>query len=266
MIDDECRYYKLTQEAKLQIQYAVPSIQRQALAFKLKQIQAAKEKLNTLLSTIKKRIKHQNDTLYTYYQVDSLIQKLDDAQRDIRVSLAIDHPLKIEYIKLDELLTKLGMAQKKRESTRNNLEKQKNWSVQVQAGAQQYLPFNHTQTVQPYVALFLRYNLGSLYNNNKIDESLTRYTDWKSKRVNGVQKQLFQLINSINLLLVAEQERLKHLQLSYQKYDGLSKQMHLVDSIKASRFSQRIEIDRLMMDIEIKYVKYMVELLRGVAS
>ena len=86
------------------------------------------------------------------------------------------------------------MAQKKRESTRNNLEKQKNWSVQVQAGAQQYLPFNHTQTIQPYVALFLRYNLGSLYNNNKIDKSLTRYTDWKSKRVNGVQKQLFQLI------------------------------------------------------------------------
>ena len=74
LIDDECRYYKLTQEAKLQIQYAVPSIQRQALTFKLKQIQAAKQKLNTLLSIIKKRIKHQNDTLYTYYQVDSLIQ------------------------------------------------------------------------------------------------------------------------------------------------------------------------------------------------
>ena len=68
------------------------------------------------------------------------------------------------------------------------------------------------------------------------------------------------------MLLVVEQERLKHLQLSYQKYDELSKQMHLVDSIKASRFSQQIEIDRLMMDIEIKYVKYMVELLRGVAS
>ena len=55
LIDDECQYYKLTQEAKLQIEFVIPWIQRQALFFKIKQIKAAKNKLNTLLIAIQKK-------------------------------------------------------------------------------------------------------------------------------------------------------------------------------------------------------------------
>ncbi len=265
LIEDECQYYKLTQEAELQIQFAIPSVQRQALYFKLKQIQIAKNKLNSLLTTIQKKIDHQNDTLHAYYQVDLLIQKLDDEERDIRINLAIDPPPKIEHTRLVELLNNVRIAQKKRQLTRNNLEKQYNWSVQLQAGAQQYAAYNynHNQPVQPYVAVFLRYNVASMYSNNKVDKSLTHYMDWKNKQVNGVQKQLLQLINSVESLNAAEQQRLEHLQLSYQKYDRLSKKMYAMDSIKALHFGQQITIDRIMAEVEINYVKYIIDGLHG---
>ena len=264
LIDDECQYYKLTQEAKLQIEFVIPWIQRQALFFKIKQIKAAKNKLNTLLIAIQKKIDHQNDTLHTYYQVDSLIQKLDDEERDIRVDLAIHQPPKIEHIQLDKLLNNVMLAQKKRQLTRDKLEKQYNWSVQLQAGAQQYAHENHNQSVQPYVALFLRYNIGAINSNNRMGKSLDHYMDWKSNQVNGIQKQLVQLTHSIESVNSAEKQRLKHLQLSYQKYDGLSKKLYTMESIKALHFQQQIIVDRIMMEIEIAYVKYIINLLRGI--
>ena len=264
LIDDECQYYKLTQEAELQLQFAIPNIQRKALYFKLKQIQAAKNKLKVLLDSIQKKIDHQNETLPAYYQVDSLLQKLDDEEREIRVNLSMDTPPQIKHIKLDELLNNVRMAQKKRQLTRSNLEKQYNWSVQLQAGAQQYEAYNHNnnQKVQPYVALFFRYNMASMYSNNRVDKSLTHYMDWKSKEVNGVQKKILQLINTVESLNAAEQQRLNHLQLNYQKYDGLSKKMYVMDSIKALHFERQIIIDRIVAEIEIKYVKCILDLLQ----
>ena len=266
LIDDECQYYKLHQEAKLQIQFLILSLQRQALVFKLKQIQMAKNRLNEMLTTIQKKIDHQNDTLHTYYQVDSMLQKLDDSERDIRVNLVIDSSPKIEYIRLSELYTKVMVAQKKRQLTRNNLEKQYNWSVQVQAGAQQYLADKNNQSVQPYVGLFLRYNLGSISSNNKVDHSLDSYMDWKGKQVDGVQQQLLQLISSIKSMRIEEQKRLTHLLLNYKKYDRLSKKMNALDSIKAVHFGEQIAIDHIMVEIEIKYVKFINDLLQRVGA
>lgn len=266
LIDDECQYYKLTQEAKFQIQFAIPSIQRQALYFKLKQMQIAKNKLQALLNTIQNKIDNQNDTLQAYYQVDSLIQKLDDEERNIRVNLTIDPPLKVEHIRLDVLLNKVKMAQEKRQVTRNNLEKQYNWSVQLQAGAQQYGAYSHIQrqSIEPYVALFLRYNVASMYSNNKVDKSLTHYMDWKNKQVNGVQKKLMQLIYSVESLNAAEQQRLNHLQLNDKKYDRLIHKMHAMDSIKALHFRQQILIDHIMLDIDMKYLKFIINRLQKI--
>ena len=78
------------------------------------------------------------------------MEKLESEERDIRVNLAIDQPSKIDHVQLDKLLSDIRVAQKNRQLTRNDLEKQYNWSIQLQAGAQQYLPSNQykNQTVE----------------------------------------------------------------------------------------------------------------------
>ena len=150
----------MTQEAKLQIQFAIPSVQRQALNSKLQQIKRAKDKLNRLLKIVQQKIEKQNDTLRSYYQLDSLKQRLDDAERDIEVNLSMQQPSKIKHVRLKALLSQIQVAEHKRQLTRNKLEKQYNWSVQLQTGAQQNVTNNNfNQSVQPYVAVFLRYNL-----------------------------------------------------------------------------------------------------------
>lgn len=266
LINDECNYYKLTQEASLQIQFAIPNAQKKAQHFKLQQINSAKNKLNALLKTIQKKIDSQNETLTSFYKVDSSLQKLDEAEREIQVNLAIQQPPDIVTIKLKDLLNQIWTAEKKRKLTRNKLEKLQNWSVQIQAGGQQsFSSFTHNKTIQPYAALFLRYNLGSIPSNDKKDKSLNHYMDWKNKQVNGTQKQLSRLIRSVALLKSVEEQRLNRLKVHYNKYYGLTKKLSAVNSFKASRFKQQIKIDRIMMDIEIKYLEYFTQRLNEIS-
>lgn len=271
LIDEECRFYKLNEEAKLHIAFAITNVQRQALLFKLRHIQTAKNKMTDLLKAVQNKIDQQDNTINSYYHIESLLQKLEDAQQDIRINLAMQQPPKLKPVKLKILLRQVWDAQKKRQQTLNQLEKQYNWAIQLQAGGQQYLSYdpnmntNQVQSqnkkIQPYVGLFLRYNLGSIASNHKVDKSLNHYMDWKNKQVNGIQSQLAHLNSSIALLKSAQQQRLTQLNQHYQKYDSLNKKMDGVDSIKAVHFKEQIEVDRIMMEIEIKYVTCLIDLL-----
>jgi hypothetical protein len=264
LIQNECRCYQLDQEAKLQIQFAIPSIKMKALSFKRRQIQVAKKKLNAILAKIKQRVDHHDETLQFYYAVDSSLKKLEDAELQIEVDLASQHLPKIEYTKIGYLLKNVLMARMERQKTLNALEKQNNFSVEVQAGAQQSLSNRTNQQVQPYFALYLRYNLGSIPSNHKVDHSLQRYMNWQNKQVLGTQKSLSNLMTTVRKLKGVEEGRLTRLVEHYRKYDAVIKKMEAINSIKAAHFKRQLTVDRILMKIEIDYLKHIIVLLRGV--
>lgn len=258
---DECNYYRLHQEAKWQIQFAIPQLHAEALKFKLQLIQNAKIKLNRILGDIQKKIASHHDTMHHYYQVDSILEHLKTNEHEIHVRLALQQLPKIRPIKIRQLLNQLEIAQRARQATRNKLKKQDNWSLEVQAGAQQAISMNQKQSMLPYAGLFVRYNLGSIPSSGHVDKSLNDYMNWKNKQVNGVQKQLSDLMLSIAELKSTEHQQLNSLTLNDQKYAGFSKNLHSIHSTKATHFSQQVEIDRLLVNIEIQYVKRMIDLI-----
>ena len=263
LINDECNYYKLTQEAKLQIQFAILNIQKNALYFKLKKIRLAKDKLNTIKETVQHKIKSHDDTLSSWYNLDTSLQKLNEVEHEIQTNIAIQQPYSIRTVRLNRLLKDIWVAEEKRKATLNKLDKLNNWSLQVQAGAQQSLSsLSQNQAVKPYAALSLRYNLASVYSNYKTNTSLNHYTEWKAKQVNGTQQKLSRLIRSISRLKDAEDERLKQLMTTYNNYYGLSKTLNTIDSSNANRFKQQITIDQIMMEVEISYLKHFTYLLK----
>lgn len=265
LIQDECNYYKLTQEAKLQIQYAIPNIQKKALYFKLKKIQMAEQQLNTIRETVRLKITKHDDNLASLYTIDSALQKLNESEREIKANLAIQQPFNIKTIPLNLLSKKIWNAEEKRQATLNKLDKLNNWSLQIQAGAQQSLSsFSQNQAVKPYGALFLRYNLASPYNNFKTNQSLNHYTEWKAKQVNGTQRKLSRLIESIASLRAIEEERLNLLMSTYQRNAELNKKLDTVDSVNANRFKQQVMMDQIMTEVEISYLKHLTYLLKEV--
>jgi hypothetical protein len=263
LIHDECQYYQLSQEAKIYIQYAIPRVRSQALSYKLELIQTAKHKIQRVLRTISQRIEHHHDTLQHYHQMDLMLQRLINEERDIHIQLALERAPQMHQLKIKDLLAKIGAAEHQRQKTKNQLAKHYNWSLQVQVGAQQqYEDYPESKhTVQPYAGLFVRYNLGSMLSNKTMNKSLESYSDWKNKQINGIQNQLIELMRSVTMLRQAEQQRLDSLNSSYRQYSSLSQKVNVLDSTKAAHFGQQIEADSLFMQIEINYIKHLLALL-----
>jgi hypothetical protein len=261
LIEEECTYYTLNQAAQLQIQFAMQRVKVDALQFKLQHIRIAANKLKQILKTIKKRLDSHNDTLRTYYGINETLIKLEDAEREIAVDLASQQFPKIPHANLKKLLANLSTAQAKRQKTLNKLERQKNWSIRMEAGAQRDLSSDYNKNVQPYFALLVRYNLGSMMSNNKMKHSFSDYMVWQKRQVNGSQRNLEHLILSIVALKEAETVRLSHLKQSYEHHRGLSMQLSAVHSIKATHFKREVEVDKIMLDIELHYLQRSIELL-----
>lgn len=266
LIKEECLYYRLNQEAKLQVEYALIAAKNEALQYKLRQIKSAKQQVRILLKKIKDKVDKHNDTMHSYYEMDSSLRKLDDVERQIYVDLVAQHTPKIPAIHLQKLLNELRNAQYQRQQTLNNLNKNDNWSMQLQAGAQRNWPTNGSQNIQPYFALLVRYNLGSISTAKQMNHSLDTYMQWQNQQVLGTQNKLVNLLRVLKQLKAVEEERLDHLKENYQKYHALSKQINDGNSLDAQHFKQQIDIDRLLMDIEIKYINYSLMQMRRMVS
>ena len=259
LVQQECTYYKIKQEALLKIQYALSNAQKQAFLYKLKFLHAAKVKLSTQQKRVQKKIKDQNDTLSSIYEVDSALHRINETEREIELNLAILQPVSINSIPLNQLIQKLSVADKKRQATLNKLEKFSQWSLQVQAGAQHNIQnFNHHDSAQPYGSLLLRYNLGSLVNNKAMDTSLNEYSHWKSQEINGIEKKLLRLQQSLSFLKMTEKNHLKNLMVKYKKYSALEKKLSILNSYKAQKFTQKIKTDQILLNVEIKYLQFFI--------
>jgi hypothetical protein len=262
LITDECRCYKLNQRAKLYIQFAIPSIKAHALRFKLKQIQIVKAKLLTLLATVKQRLNRQHDTLPYYYHLEGSLKTLEDTERQIHVDLASQTLPHLERTNLNHLLKAILNAKTKREKTRLDIEKQNNLSMQLQVGGQQNVSHIQNQNVQPYFAVYVRYNLGAILSNGKREQALSDYTSWQNRQVLGAQKNLAHLIQAFQLMKKAEENRLTLLTRNARSSRQLHQKMTGLDSINASHFKQQLEIDKLMLQIELNDVKYTISKLQ----
>ncbi len=263
LIHEECAYYRLDQEAQLQVRYSIASVKFEALKFKLAQIQIAKQQLKKILLAIKKRIDSHNDTLRTYYEIESSLMKLDDAEREIEVDLAGQQAPKMRPRKLGNLLKELSLARERRQKTMNQLEKQNNWSMRFEAGAQQDFSNHYNKSAQPYIAVLLRYNLGSAFSDKLMNQALGEQTLWQENQLTGTQNQLSKLMLSLASLKAATEDRLSGLRQNYQNYARLSRKLTISKSTKAIHFRQEVEVNKMMLAIEINHAKRMIELLQA---
>ena len=264
LIVEECEFYQLNQRAKLQVQFAIDTVKIKALRSKLDAITDAKKKLNKVLGVISQRVAHHNDTIQRYYKVDSSLKRLQDEERQIHVELVNLKAPSIKATPLNHLLNDLVHAQKAHQRTLNRLKKQDNWSFQLQAGAQQNLATNHmqTQTVLPYFALYFRYNLGALTSDHQVDKSEASFDAWQTQHVFGVQRKLSNLITAAASLREAQEKRLHYLLQSYHQYDDLMVHMKPINTPDAEKFKQEIQVDKILANVEIKYVDKTVHLLQ----
>ena len=115
--------------------------------------------------------------------------------------------------------------------------------------------------VDPYFSLNARYNLGTMASNRLLNASRDSYMKWKGSQVNGMPKELANMIASAVRLKKAEEQRLEQLS-GYLGGDGtLVRLIGDVDSPEALDFKTVLKGNQLLNAIEQAYSQRRVDLL-----
>lgn len=270
LADNECEVYRLGLQVQNVAQYALIGLDEQALTYKLGLFDQASNQMQPIIDKLKEQVRTQNATVIDLYNAQTLMRKIETMAQQTKRELAVVRRTSQwrKGISLNELLKNIWQAEATRQGNLTQLEKQSNWGLELQAGLKKTLS-NTSNTVNgsdsnqfdPYFSVNARYNLGALASNRLLDASQESYMKWKGSQVNGMPKELANMIASAMKLKKAEQGRLTQLS-GYLDGDGtLVQLMADVDSPEALNFKTVLKGNQLLNAIEHAYTKRRVDLL-----
>ncbi|AXF86444.1 hypothetical protein DTO96_102198 [Ephemeroptericola cinctiostellae] len=270
LADNECEVYRLSLQMQNVVQYALAGLDEQALTYKLGLFDQASNQMQPIMDKLKQQVRTQNATVIDLYNAQTLVRKVETmAQQTKRELAAVRRTSQWRKgVSLNDLLKNMWQAEAGRQANLTQLEKQGNWGLEVQAGLKKTLSnTNNTSNnsdsnqVDPYFSVNARYNLGAVVSNRLLDASRDSYMKWKGNQVNGMPKELANMIASAVKLRNAEKERLAQLS-GYLGSDGtLVQLMGDLDSPEALNFKTVLKGNQLLNAIEQAYAQRRVDLL-----
>ena len=270
LADNECEVYRLNLQVQNAAQYTLAGLDEQALTYKLGLFDQAGNQMHPIIDKLKQQVRTQNATVIDLYNAQSLLRKVETmAQQTKRELAAVRRTSQWRKgVSLNDLLKQVWQAEAGRQTNLTQLEKQGNWGLELQAGLKKNLnQTNNTSNnsdsnqVDPYFSVNARYNLGAVASNRLLDASRDSYMKWKSSQVNGMPKELANMIASAVKLKNAEKERLEQLS-GYLGSDGtLVQLMGDLDSPEALNFKTALKGNQLLNAIEQSYTQRRVDLL-----
>ena len=269
LADNECEVYSLNLQVQNVAQYALAGLDEQALTYKLDLFERARNEMQPVIDQLKQQVQTQNATVIDLYNAQALIRKIETmAQQSKRELAAVRRTSQWRKgTSLNGLLKQIWQAESERQTNLTELEKQGNWGLELQAGLKKNLSNTNATSgsdsnqVDPYFSLNARYNLGTMASNRLLNASRDSYMKWKGSQVNGMPKELANMIASAVRLKKAEEQRLEQLS-GYLGGDGtLVRLIGDVDSPEALDFKTVLKGNQLLNAIEQAYSQRRVDLL-----
>lgn len=253
-----CELYKASSSVQLSLQYALPSIEKDALTHRLALIDEASKSLDALIDQAQKMVEAQNMTRPMLLALVTNRIKLESDRADTRAKIAAlyvpalaDQPLKlqVEAKQANDVEEQKSLAR---------ITRQNDWDVALTVGAhQQVNPL--AQGLQPYGEVSVTYNLGSRAIGRHLDRSVDAYGRWKEVQENDAGRGIEILRGEAEQTITAQQKRLESLQ---QELQELQKNLKLVgdaETTAALDFRNQLTSTQLMLQIETGDATYRLE-------
>jgi hypothetical protein len=256
-----CELYKSTTGAQQEIQYAVPSLEKEALRNRLELIDQATKSLDALTEQTVKMVAAQNATRLMLFSLQTTRIKLDADRADTQskitalyVPLLSDKPLK-------RLVVEKQNNEAGEQKALDRLTRQNNWDVALSVGVhQQVNPI--AQNAQPYGAVSINYNLASHAIDQHLDRAAEAYSEWKKVQEGDVVRNMEvlrqQLVDSVS----GQEARLKSLQAESEQIDSNLKMVGDPDTSAAFDFHNQLTAARLLLQIETGDASFRLDRLR----
>jgi len=245
-----CAVYGTTATAQQAIQYAMPSLEREALEHRLGLIGKAVEELEMLRATTVKMVEARNMTRPMAFTLQTTKIKLEADRADTQSKIAAIYTPVLSDKSVRELIAEKQTSEVSERQALNKLNRQNDWDVFLAVGAHQQI---NPVTGNPgaYGEVTISYNLASRAINKHLDQSAQSYADWKKVQEGDVIRNAEvlkqQLINGISV----QESRLKALEEEQKQIDSNLQLLGEAETSAALDFRNQLASAQLLLRIEI---------------
>jgi len=256
-----CELYKATTGAQQDIQYGLPSLEKEALRNRLALIDQASKALDALMETTSKMVEAQNATRLMLFTLQTTRIKLDADRADTESKITTLYIPPLTDKSLKQLVAEKLSSDANEQKALDKLSRQNNWDVALSVGVhQQVNPI--AQNPQPYGAVSVNYNLASRAINKHLDRSVEAYSEWKKVQEGDVVRSADVLRQQLMDNLSVQESKLKSLQ---QESGQIDKNLQLVgspDTSAAFDFHNQLTAAQLLLQIETGDASFRLDHLR----
>lgn len=244
-----CELYKATSEAQQTIQYAIPSLEKEALRNRLVLIGQASKSLDDLMEKTLSMIQEQNATAPMLFSLQTTRIKLDADRADTQSKITALYSPALSDQPLKDLVAQKQRNDEDEQKALDKISRQNNWDVALSVGAhQQVNPVAYG--AQPYGAVTVTYNFASRAIDSHLDRSEQAYGDWKKAQESDVVRSMEVLHQQLLDSVSAQEARLKSLQ---EESGQLNKALQGVlnpDTSAAFDFHNQLAAAQVLLQIE----------------
>lgn len=258
---ENCQVYKSLTAAQLDIQYALPSLEKEALLHRLTLIDRAEKSLDAMLQQTSHMLEARNATRLMLFTLQTTRIKLNADRADTQSKISAIYVPALSEQSLKELVL---MKQNHEESEQHALDKlarQNNWDVALSVGVhQQVNPVNYG--AQPYGAISVTYNLASHSINKHLDRADAAHDQWKQLQESDIVRQMEVLRQQLLDAVSAQQFKLTSLN---EQNADLDKNIQLVSEPNTSAaydFHNQLSATQLLTEIETGDATFRIASLR----
>jgi len=244
-----CELYKATTAAQQDVQYAVSSLEREALRHRLTLIEQASQSLDALMEKTAKMVEAQNATRLMLFNLQTTKIKLEADRADTQAKISAIYVPPLSDTPLKELVAEKQNGEASEQKAIDKLNRQNNWDVALSVGLhQQVNPVAYGS--QPYGAVTLSYNLSSHWINKHLDRAVDAYGDWKKLQEGDVVRNSEVLRQQLLDSVAAQEGKLQSLSQESGLIDKNLRAIGDPDTSAAFDFHNQLTAAQLLLQVE----------------
>jgi hypothetical protein len=256
-----CALYKATTGAQQDVQYALASLEKQALRNRLALIDQASKSVDELMEKTAKMVEAQNATRLMLFTLQTTKIKLDADRADTASKINTLYVPALSDKPLKNLVAEKLSSEINEQKALDKLTRQNNWDVALSVGIhQQVNPV--AQNPQPYGAVSVSYNFASRAINKHLDRAVDAYDEWKKVQEGDVVRSMEVLHQQLLDGASAQESRLKSLQ---AESGEIGRNLQLVgspDTSAAFDFHNQLTAAQLLLQVETGDASFRIDRLR----
>jgi len=244
-----CELYRASTAAAQDVQYAISSLERDALRNRLTLIDRASQSLEALMDKTSRMVEAQNATRLMLFNLQTTKIKLeaDRASTQSKISAIYVPPLSDKTLK--ELVAQKQKGELSEQQALDKLSRQNNWDVALSVGVhQQVNPVAFGP--QPFGAVSVNYNLASHWINRHLDRAVGAYNEWKEVQEGDVVRNSEVLRQQLVDSIAAQEAKIRTLQDENAVIDKDLSAIGEPDTSAAFDFHNQLIAAQLLLQVE----------------